>query len=204
MRAGRVLPGEARGLLVSPEQGPSGSGVSTQAEPASLKRTQTRRGPGRRACTHTIHHQPEASNTVASRRPANGTLGACTRGRCRSDRPGRLALPRAVPGTPLLPRTDEKPGFVGNTTPVAHRVGRRLGPGLPSGSPRDACRPRGRARPPPCHSRASSTGAPLGAASPSLRPPSSSQQETALGAGKGPGPDLPALARGPSPVSSTV
>lgn len=177
--------GEARRLLVSQSGAPRAVGSAPRPS-LRLRSAHRSRGPGSKGgYSHRIHHQPEASNTVASRRPAQGTLGACTRGRGRSDRPGRLALPRAVPGTPLLPRTRSR-GFVGNTTPVPHPVGRRLGPGLPSGSPREACRPRGRARPRHATARPPPRGALLDAASPSLRPPSSSRQETALGAGKGP------------------
>lgn len=198
MSTGRVLPRRGTPAPRVPRAGdPRAVGVSTQAEPTSLKHTQKRRGDGVKGTySHRINHQPKASNSHPPKTRQRNPRGLHTWPLQQVT--GSSALPCHVQclEAPSCPGSRSH-GFVRNTTPALQPGGEAARPPLPFGSPPPVksagpgAEPRPRPQPgllprAPCSSchRAWQRGKkplPL-----SFRPQSSSQQETGLHAGQEP------------------
>lgn len=99
--------GEARRLLVSPEQGPSGSGVSTQAEPTSLKHTQKRRAHGLKGMySHGMYTHLRPQTQSPPEDPPREPSGPAHVATARVTDPGALPCHVQCLETPFLARNE--------------------------------------------------------------------------------------------------
>lgn len=197
MSIGRVLPRRGTPAPRVPRAGdPRAVGVSTQAEPTSLKHTQKRRGDGLKGMySHRINHQPKASNNHLPKTRQQNPRGLHMWPLQEVTDPSALPCHVQCLETPSCPESRSH-GFVRNTTPALQPSGEAARPPLPFGSPRPVkcagrgAEPRPRPQPPPtglparsCHRAWQRGKKPLPL---SFRPQSSSQQETGLSAGQEP------------------